>query len=110
MPNDFGQDHAGRAFRTLEHCALLRKTVRLTCRRCGHVSLFDAVQLWWRFYGRGWDDRLTEVPAHMACSGCPKAAQPLQIVIAVTDERPEQRNMPYPSEREWKRVVSRFRS
>jgi hypothetical protein len=42
-------DHVGRRLRTLEQCALYKRTLRLTCPRCGHVRVLDAVCLWWMF-------------------------------------------------------------
>ncbi len=37
-------DHIGRRLRTLEECALHKRTLRLTCPKCGHVRVLDALR------------------------------------------------------------------
>jgi hypothetical protein len=103
-------DHVGRRLRTLEECALHRRTFRVTCPACGHVRLLDAVPLWWLFVKRGWDERLPAAMRKLYCTPCGKAGQIVRPWYVVTREQPEGPQPPYPERREWNRIVSRYRS
>ena len=107
---DDAQDHTGRTLRTLEHCALHKRTIRLTCPACGHVRLLDALPLWWLFVRRGWDDRVPgAVKRRLFCEAC-KGKGRVRPNLRSTRETPEGPQPPYPDRHEWKRVVSRYRS
>ena len=58
---DDAHDHVGRRLRTLEQCALHKRTLRLTCPACGRSRVMDAAALWWLFRRKGWDDALPGV-------------------------------------------------
>lgn len=62
MSNDDEYDHLNRKLRNIEHCALHRRTIEVTCLRCNRVKRFDAVALWWLFEKRHWDDGLKQIP------------------------------------------------
>lgn len=68
MLNDDEYDHLNRKLRNLEHCALHRRTIEVTCLRCNRVRRFDAVALWWLFERRHWDDSLTDAAKRFRCS------------------------------------------
>lgn len=107
---DDSVDHVGRKLRTLEQCALHRRTLRLTCPACGHVVLLDAVPLWWLFVKRGWDDALPAASQRLCCRPCRDEGRIIRPTYVVTREHPEPTPLPYPDRHEWKRVVSRYRS
>lgn len=60
MVTDDEFDHADRRLRTLQHCALHRRTIRLECPACGRIVRMEAVPLWWWFERHGWT---TDCPA-----------------------------------------------
>jgi hypothetical protein len=103
--------HIGERLRTLQHCALHRRTIRLVCRSCGHLRYLEAIRLWWLFSRRMWDDRLPQAIERLCCAKCRAAGRTERFRFEITRERPdEQPQPPYPDEREWKRIVSRYRS
>ena len=105
------REHIGRALRTIEQCALYRRSLRLTCRRCQSLRILDAVAVWWLFQQRGWPDNLPDVARRFACSACRnKGHQSAAPMIEVGRDPPEGPQPPYLDEREWKRLVSRYRS
>ena len=103
-------DHVGRRLRTLEQCALHRRTVRLTCPACGYVRRLDAIPLWWLFARRGWDDGLPDALRRLFCQPCQAKGRIIRPTFVITREDPEGLQLPYPSHQEWKRIVSRYRS
>lgn len=112
MPRADDRDHVGRRIDTLMQCALHRRTLRLSCRACPHVRLLDAVPVWYLFERKGWCGFLSEVPRRFYCSRCwlersRKASAPR---LEITCDPFAGAQFPYPSEREWKRFVSRYRS
>ena len=111
MASGDDRTHIGQRLACLQHCALHRRTITLTCPRCGHVRRFDAVALWWLFERRGWDDRISVVPGRLHCKPCrAESYGRVRPSLAITREPPDADQPPYPDEREWKRVVSRYRS
>ncbi|MBB4617267.1 hypothetical protein [Sphingomonas abaci] len=103
-------DHIGRRLRTLEECALHKRTLRLTCPACGHVRVLDAVALWWLFQRRGWDGTLGLVGRRLCCSACRAAGQVRRPRLAIGRDPPTGAALPYPDAATWKRLVSRYRS
>lgn len=94
------------------HCALYRKTLKVRCRRCPHTKLLDAVPLWWHFERKRWSDALPEAVEHLYCGACWRERR-LRVSgprYWITDDKPEAMHLPYPDEREWKRITSRYRS
>jgi hypothetical protein len=113
MSVDPARDHLNRKLRTIMHCALYRKTLKLVCANdgCGHFRLLDAVPLWWLYHCRSWEDRLPGAVRHFYCSRCWQAQRwILRPRYLVTDEQPAGDQFEYPPESEWKRLVSRYRS
>ena len=106
------RDHLGRKLDTLVHCALHRRTLKLSCLHCPHVRLLDAVPVWYLFDRKGWSGLMWDVPKRFFCSRC--MTERLRKVrgprVQVTDERPGKEQFPYPDERTWKRLISRYRS
>jgi RNase P subunit RPR2 len=105
-------DHINRRITTLTHAALMRRTIRLTCRRCPHARRFDPIPIWWLFQRKRWRDTFDDVPKRFYCSRClaelwKRVRDP---AVAITNEEPEPSKLPYPDEREWKRFVRRYRS
>ncbi len=78
--------------------------------RCGHETGFDPHGLWYYFHRKGWDDRLTVACAKFWCRPCAsrvgKRVRPVRLDLR--KDMPSI-NLPLPDEREWKRIVSRFR-
>lgn len=103
-------DHVGRRLRTLEHCALYKRTLRLTCPRCGHVRVIDAVCLWWMFNRRGWDDGLPAAAVRLRCAACKERGAVTRPLIAVGRDAPTGPALPYPDQATWRKLVSRYRS
>jgi len=104
--------HTDRRITTLMECALYRRTLRVSCKKCPNVRMWDAVPIWWLFEKKGWCGFLREVPQRLFCSHCwteryERVRTPL---VMITNEPPGETPYPYPGEREWKRVVSRYRS
>jgi hypothetical protein len=103
--------HVGQQLRCLQHCALHRRTIELTCPSCQHVRRLDAVALWWMFERRGWDDRLPGAYKMLYCEAClVTAGRKIRPSTEITRDKPDARQPPYPDERTWKRAVSRYRS
>jgi hypothetical protein len=103
-------DHVGRRLRSLEQCALHKRTLRLTCPRCGHVRVIDAVCLWWMFHRRGWDGALPSAAARLCCAFCRERGATARPRITVGRDAPTGEALPYPDEATWKKLVSRYRS
>ena len=79
---------------------------------CGHFAVFDPHGLWWHFYRKGWPDDLRSARAKMWCRLCRystgKKVRPRRIDL-IKPAPPGLITLPLPDEREWKRVVNRFR-
>ena len=103
-------DHIGRRLRTLEECALHKRTLRLTCPKCGHVRVFDAVALWWMFHQRGWDGTLGVVGRRLCCSACQAEGRTQRPHLVIGRDQPTGAALPYPDAATWKKLVSRYRS
>lgn len=104
-------DHIGRKLRTLEQCALYKRTIRLTCPGCGRSRVMDAAALWWLFRRKGWDDALGEAAKRLCCERCrSEDDRVIRPSWTVTREMPEGPQPPYPDKHEWRKLVSRYRS
>lgn len=104
-------DHVGRKLRTLEQCALYKRTIRLTCRGCGRSRVMDAAALWWLFRRKEWDDSLGEAAKRFCCERCrDESSRVVRPSLTVTREMPEGPQLPHPDKHEWRRLVSRYRS
>ncbi|MFS0771208.1 hypothetical protein [Sphingomonas sp. 1P08PE] len=103
--------HVGQKLGCLEHCALHRRTITLSCPGCQHVRRYDAVALWWMFERRGWNDRLPGAYRRLYCNAClVTAGRKIQPIAEITRDRPDPEQPPYPDDRTWKLLVSRYRS
>lgn len=79
--------------------------IRVTCAACGHSSVLDPHALWWRFYRKGWDERLDRAGARLRCRSCGASGATLMPTRdAVTVDE-----LPLPPVNEWKRAINRFR-
>ena len=110
---DAGYDHLNRKMRSLLHCALYRTTLRISCRDngCRHTVSWEAVRVWWRFQCKGWDDTLPGAENRFYCTKCWHGQQKVSRPrILITRDMPRECHLPYPDEREWQRVISRYRS
>lgn len=108
---DASRDHLNRKLRTLMHCALYRTTLKLSCRRCPHSVSWDAVPIWWHFHRKGIDDRIPDVLRRFYCLKCWRERRVVSRPrLEFTKDMPGGCYMPYPDEREWKRIISRYRS
>ena len=106
-----GRDHLGGRLRTLEECALHKRTVRATCPSCGRVRVFDAVALWWLFKKRGWDQQVPgAVRVRLRCEACGDGGSRIRPRLEITREQPTGPQPPFPTSSEWRRIVSRYRS
>jgi hypothetical protein len=80
--------------------------VCVLCRPCGHRAVFDPYQLWYRFHRRGWEDHIRHVRTRLKCSKCSAK----DVVVQFEKNRQPTVVLPMPPEREWQRMVKRFRS
>ena len=85
--------------------------VKVSC-RCGHSATFDPHGLWWLFHRKGWPDDLRSARAKMWCKRCRQSAgvkvRPRRIDL-VKPYPSRTITLPLTDEREWKRIVNRFR-
>jgi len=104
--------HTDRRITTLMECALYRRSLRVTCRKCPHIRLWEAVPIWWLFEKKGWCGFMRDVPGRLFCSHCwtERQERVRGPRVTISNDPPEKTPYPYPSEREWKRFVSRYRS
>jgi hypothetical protein len=103
--------HVGQRLRSLEHCALHRRTITVTCPSCTRVRRLDAVALWWWFEQRGWNDDLPRAYRRLYCEAClVHHGRVFRPWAEITRDQPDPDQPPYPTEREWKRIVARYRS
>lgn len=104
-------DHADRRLRTLEHCALHRRTIRLDCPACRRVVRIDAVPLWWWFRSRGLDDGIPKAWRRLHCAECRRRdGSVVRPRAAITRDAPDPTALSYPDGSTWRRLVSRYRS
>jgi hypothetical protein len=92
--------------------ALWRYVVKVACSRCSHVATFEPAGLWWHFQRRGWDDWLPGANKRFWCTQCAskdrRKVRPKKLEFAEGVE--PTRQLPLPSDAEWKRALSRYRS
>ena len=97
--------------RDLFDAAVRHRTVRLTCRACGHVRVFHGHALWWYFHRREWPDRFRDVQRRCVCRLClensgSKVRDPR---LELVNDAPTGEPMPMPTQAEWKRELRRRR-
>ena len=98
--------HGGRLATTLFEAAAFHRSVKLAC-RCGHEAVLDPHALWWRYYQRGWDDRIKAIGAHLTCSACKRRGW---MAISLAEDAATDTSLPMPPLHEWKRATNRFRN
>lgn len=104
-------DNIERPQRTLRELALHHYNLRLICRRCGYVRILQGHCLWWLFERRRWSDHLEDVARRLWCARCWIANRRKEYPRCErTRDPPTGDPLPYPDEREWKKVVARHRS
>jgi len=85
--------------------------VKIGC-GCGHFAVFDPHGLWWHFHRHGLDDAFPAVRRKMWCSVCWRTrcarVRPRRLDL-VKPYAGGLVRLTMPDEREWKRMVSRFR-
>lgn len=91
---------------TLFEAAAFHRTIAARCPSCGREAVFHGAALWWLFQRKQWSSHLSDVPQRLRCMSCNQVGVP----IRVGREAPTVLNLPMPSDHEWKRAVSRFRS
>jgi hypothetical protein len=97
--------------RDLFDAAARARSIRLTCTKCGHVSVVASHALWWLFRRKGWVDTLREVRRRCLCIMClhrhgQKVRDPR---LELVDEPATDTSLLMPSELDWKREVRRRR-
>ena len=97
--------------RDLFDAAVRYASIKLTCRTCGHVTIFSAPALWWLFERKGWQDRFGDVRKRMVCLLClhERGLKIRYPDLEMVDDPPTETRLPMPSEIEWKREVRRRR-
>jgi len=100
---------------TLWEMAALQHLVRVSCRAsgCGNRATFDPHALWWLFYSKRWDDRITVARYRFYCRVCTKIlgfrVRDAVIASMGTSIGDVTHPLPLPSERVWKNYLSRHR-
>jgi len=112
MPFEAERDHVGHKIDTLSLCAVYQKALRIECRSCFHWAVLPAVSVWWLFEQRGWDDGLGQACKRFYCSSCwsRKRYKVKDPHLRTTNEKPNADPFPWPDERTWKRMVTRFKT
>ncbi|WP_082679059.1 hypothetical protein [Sphingobium cupriresistens] len=91
--------------------AAWHKAVKVTC-VCGHFAVFDPHGLFWRYYRKGWSDDLRDVGGKMWCRIC-RASSGRKVrprgIDLLSLYQGTRITLPLPDEREWKRLVNRYR-
>jgi hypothetical protein len=103
--------HLDRQLDTLFALAVAHWNVSITCRDCQQRRVFEGHQLWWLFQRRGWNEHISAVPLRFYCKtcwsrNCRKGPRPK---CERTKDLPDQM-LEWPSDREWKRAVTLYRS
>lgn len=99
------------AYTSLSAIAVYRQNLKLRCPRCRKVVIFSGPQLWWLFQRRRWEDRLRDVADRLYCRTCWGVdARKHRPGVTVTRDDPTDTSFAWPDEREWKRLVARYRT
>ena len=93
----------------LQFLALYHWNVRVTC-GCGHKAVFSGAGLWWLFERKHWSDRLHDVPKRLRCEACRVDRRPRRTPRCEKTRDAVTHALKMPDDREWKRLVSRYRS
>ncbi len=97
--------------REVEQFALHNRNLRLTCRRCGTVRVLSGHGVWWLFRQRRWDGHVNQLAKRFRCAACfEQSGIKVSPNVQATRDHPTGAPLPDPDERDWKRLVSRYRS
>ena len=111
MASSAERDHLNRKLGCLEHCALHRRTIKVTCPECQRVVRFDAVALWYLFFRKRWNDAYPACMRRFYCQECrTNSGQIIRPRFEITEERPDPKQPQYPDQSTWRKLVSRYRS
>ena len=102
--------YIGERLSCLQHCALHRRTIQLTCPSCRHVRRLDAVALWWTFERQGWNGELPGAYRRLYCEACLVTVTEDHAVGRDHPRHADAHQPPYQGESAWWRAVSRYRS
>ncbi|WP_461159271.1 hypothetical protein [Sphingobium sp. TomMM35A] len=95
----------------LFEAAAWRYAVKVGC-GCGHFAAFQPHGIWWHFHRKGWPDDFRSARSRMWCCVCRqytgKKVRPRRL-DAIRPYTGRLIDLPMPDEREWKRIVNRFR-
>lgn len=91
--------------------AAWRKGIKPVC-KCGHSAIFNPHGLWWRFECKGWDQQLGEARKRFWCVRCGQRSgrRVRPVRLELVEQSVGDIELPFPSDHEWKRAISRFRS
>lgn len=97
--------------RDLFDAAVRHRSVKLSCRQCGHVRIFHGHALWWLFHRRGWPDRFAEVERRCLCGACLKRTgrKVRGAKLELVEEEPTGAPLPLPAQADWRRELGRRR-
>jgi hypothetical protein len=97
--------------RDLFDVAVRTRSVRLTCRTCGHSALLSSHALWWLFRRKGWRDGLADLRRRSLCLLClhRRGEKVRDPELDLVPDPPTDTSLPLPSEMDWKREVRRRR-
>jgi hypothetical protein len=97
--------------RDLFDAAVRGRSVRLTCRTCGHSAVLSSHGLWWLFDRKGWRDGLEDLRRRSICLLClhRRGEKVRHPELELVPGPPSDTSLPMPSEMDWKREVRRRR-
>lgn len=97
--------------RDLWDAAIRHRTVRLTCAKCGHVSMLSASSLWYLFHRNGWKEWFADVRRRCVCIACleRRGVKIRNPSLELVDDSPTDFPLPEPPEPEWKKEMRRRR-
>jgi hypothetical protein len=97
--------------RDLFDAAVRGRSVKLTCRECGHCIVFSSHALWWLFHAKGWRDTFDDVRRRCLCLMClhRRRRKVRNPELELVEDGPTDTSLAMPSEMDWKREVRRRR-
>jgi len=95
---------------TIFEAAALHYSVWVKCGRCARVEVFEPAGLWWHFHRKGWSDHFAHAAEHLYCAKCSSTEAKVRPAVVEAVSGPPTVTLRPPSDREWKRATSRFRT
>ena len=90
---------------TLFEAAAWHFSVVANCHRCRAQGVFDAPSLWWLFERKHWDTSFSGAARRLKCKACGGRA-----LISSSRKAVPTIHFQMPTDRDWRKAVSRFRS